>query len=90
MFIQTYEEAMARKANRASHGPRVLAKDRARKERETENPKENPKVPKVRKVRTRVYSRKLVYLVLKTPNQRQVQKLRNLHRRTTYGQFLVR
>ena len=60
------------KANKASHGPRVRAKERVRSARE--NSKENPKVPKVR---TRVKPRKLVYQVLKTWNQRQVQKLRN-------------
>ena len=54
----THAKAMARnhlaKANRASHGPRVIVKGRAR--RCWENPKENPKVPKVR---TRVKHRKL-------------------------------
>ena len=34
------------KANRATHGPRVMAKERVRRVRE--NPKENPKVPKTR------------------------------------------
>ena len=46
-----------------------------------ENPKESPKEPKVRsevpKAHTRVKHRKLVYQVLKTRNQRPVQKLRN-------------
>ena len=60
------------KANRTSHGPRVLAKESVRKARDTENPKEHPKVPRVPKVRTRIRLRKLVYLVLKTRNQRQV------------------
>ena len=46
-----------------------------------ENPKETRKVPQVPKVRTRVKPRKLVYQVLKTRNQRQAQKLRNLYRR---------
>ena len=45
-----YAKAMARKANRASHGPRVLAKERANKVRKMENPKENPKVPRVSQV----------------------------------------
>ena len=58
--------AMARRVNRASRGPRVLAKERARKVRETDNPKGNPKVP-VPKVRTRVKPRKLVYPVSKPP-----------------------
>ena len=44
------------KANRASHGPRVRAKERVRRVRE--NPKESPKVPKVPEVRTRVKHRK--------------------------------
>ena len=67
------------RANRARHGPRVRAKERVNKVRE--NQKENPKVPKVSKVRTRVKPRKLVYQVLKTRNQRQAQKLRKLHGR---------
>ena len=50
-------------------------------ERGRGNPKETPKVPKVPKVRTRVKPRKLNYQVLKTRNQRQAQKLRNLYRR---------
>ena len=65
------------KANTASHGPRVLPKESVRKARDTENPKEHPKVPRVPKVRTRIRLRKLVYLVLKTRNQRQVQKFWN-------------
>ena len=65
------------RANRASHGPRLRAKERVKKV--IGNPDENPKVPKVR---TRVKPRKLVYQVLKTRNQRQAQKTRNLHRRS--------
>ena len=56
------------RANRASHGPRVSAKERMKRSRV--NPKEHPNVPKVSKVRTRVKPRKLVYQVLKTRNQR--------------------
>ena len=41
----------------------------------------NPKGPKVPKVRTSVRVRTLVYQVLTTRNERQVQKLKNLHRR---------
>ena len=67
------------RANRASHCPRVRAKER--EGRVWANPKEHPKVPKVLNVRTRVKPRKLVYPVLKTRNHRQVQKLRNEHRR---------
>ena len=59
LFTSLQAEAMARKINRAIHDPRVLAMERASKVRETENPKENPKVPKVQKVRTRVKNRKL-------------------------------
>ena len=49
------------------------------KARETEN----PQVPMVPKIRRRVKLRKLVHVVVRTRNQRQVQKLRNLHRRIT-------
>ena len=52
------------KANKSCHGPRVIAKERVRRERE--NPKENPMVPNVQKVRIRVKPQKLVYMVLKT------------------------
>ena len=42
MFTQ--RQAIARKGtHRASHGPRVKAKERVRRARQTENPKENPK-----------------------------------------------
>ena len=77
IFNETVMQARAQasnrlaKANRASHGPRVMAKERARSVRE------NPKVPKVR---TRVKPQKRVYPVLKTRNRRQVRKLRHLHR----------
>ena len=67
------------KADRASHGPRVRTMARVRRTRE--NPKENPKEPKVPKDRTRAKHRKLVSQVLKTRNQRQARTLRNLHRR---------
>ena len=40
MFTLLHAKAMARNVKRASHGPRVLAKERARKVREIENPKE--------------------------------------------------
>ena len=59
------------------------ANEAANKVMETEHPKDNPKVPRVPKVRRRVNIRKLVYLVLNTRNQRRVQKRRNLHRRIT-------
>ena len=65
------------KANRAIHCSRVRAEERVKKVRR--DVKENPKVPKVR---TRVKPRNLVCQVLKARNQRQAQKLRNLHIRT--------
>ena len=58
---------------------RVRTKERVKSVRR--HPKENPQVPKVPKVRTRVTSRKLVHPVSKIRNQRQVEKLWNLHRR---------
>ena len=70
------------RANRASHGPRVRAKERVKKTRE--NPNDSPKEPKVRsevpKAHTREKHRKLVYQVWKTRHQRQARKLRNLHK----------
>ena len=62
------------KANRASHGPRMRAKERPKR------PREVPKEPKVPKARTSARHRKLVSQVLKTRNQRQARKLRNLHK----------
>ena len=69
------------RANRASHGPIVRAKERVKRTREI--PKESPQEPKVPKGCTKVKHRKLVYQVLKTRNQRQARKLRNLHRRVS-------
>ena len=75
IFIETAMHAKATasnhlaKANRASSGPRVRAKERVRR-----NPKENPRVPTVPKVRTMVKPRKLVHPVSKNRNRRQVQK----------------
>ena len=63
------------KANRASYGPRVRAKARAKKTME----KQRKIKTKVSKVRTRAKHRKLVSQVLKTRNERQAQTLRNLH-----------
>ena len=57
------------------HGPRVMAKERVKRTRES--PKESPKEPNVPKVRTRAKHRKLVSQVLETRNQRQAHKLRN-------------
>ena len=61
MFTSRCTKSIARKVNRASHGPGVLAKGRVRR-----TPKVNPKVPKVPKVRTRVKRQTLVDPVLKT------------------------
>ena len=69
------------KANTTGYDPRVRAKERVKRTRE--NPKESRKVPLEPKVRTSVKPQTLVYLALKTRNQRQVQKLENLHRRIT-------
>ena len=44
-----HTKATARKANRASHGPRRLATERAKKVREVENLSEKPKGPRVPK-----------------------------------------
>ena len=65
IFTKPHTKATARNANTASHGSRVLAKERARKVSETENLKENPKLPHVPKVRTTEKPRTLVYVVLK-------------------------
>ena len=79
MYARAQASNRLARANRASHGPRVRAKERRR--RVSANPKEHSKVPKVPHVCTRVKPRKPVCPVLKTRNHRQVQKLRNLHRR---------
>ena len=74
-FSKIAMHARAQASNRmanASHGPRV--------KKTRENPKDNPKEPKVPKVRTRATHRKLVSQVLKTRNERQIWELRNLQR----------
>ena len=80
IFNETAMHARAlasnRLANRASHGPRVRAKERVKRTRT--NPKESPKEPKVPKAHARVKHRELVSHFLKTRNQRQARKLRNL------------
>ena len=76
--MATASSRLAR-ANRTSHAPRVMAKEKLRRVRA--NPKANPKDSKVPEVRTRVEPRKLVYPVLKARYQGLVQNLRNLHRR---------
>ena len=90
MFTSRCTKSIARKVNRASHGPGVLAKGRVRR-----TPKVNPKVPKVPKVRTRVKRQTLVDPVLKTPKSED--KFRNMgictdvsHRQLLYWRFLVR
>ena len=87
MFLSAVEHIFqrdcdARKgANRASHSHSSRVRAKARVKRTRENPKESSKEPKMRskvpKAHTMVKPRKLVYQVLKTRNQRQVQKLRN-------------
>ena len=49
LIMSHHARAIARKANRASHGRRVLAKARAKtvRDKETERPKADPKVPRV-------------------------------------------
>ena len=85
IFNETAMHARARasnrlaRANRASYGPRVRAKERVKRTRG--NPKENPKEPKVPKAYTRAKHRKLVSQVLKTRYRRQARTFRNLHRR---------
>ena len=61
------------RASRASHGPRMRAKERVKRTRE--NPKESPKGSKVPEARTRVKHGKLVSQVLKTRNQRQARNM---------------
>ena len=79
IFDETAMHARTLASNRlARHGPRVRTKVRVKRSRD--NPKENPKEPKVPKARTRAKHRNLVSQVLKTRNQRQARKLRNLHR----------
>ena len=67
------------KANTASHGPRVRAKEIVKKTRK--NPKQNPKEPKVRskvpKAHTRAKHRELVSQVFNTRNRKQARKVRN-------------
>ena len=65
-----HAKAMARKANRASQGPRVLAKERGR----WTNPEANPKVPRVPNVRTEERVRKLVCLVWRAETRQKTQE----------------
>ena len=60
IFTSRRGKAMAREANRASLGPRVPAKERAQKVRDTENLEDNPEVPRVLKIRVIVKVRNLV------------------------------
>ena len=76
MHARTQASNRLAKANRGS--PRVRAKVRVKKTRR--NPNENPKEPKVSKVRTGAKHRKLLSPVLKNRNHRQARTLRNLHR----------
>ena len=79
------------RTNRASHGPRVRAKERVKKTRR--NVKENQSrgtksSNQGAKCLHKGNHRKLLYQVFKTRNQREVHKLRNLHKHvplTTQG-----
>ena len=53
LFTQVHAKGTARNANGASHGPMAQAKKRANRVKETEHPKESPKVPRVPRVHTR-------------------------------------
>ena len=80
MHARTQASNRLAAANTASHGPRERAKVRVKRTRD--NLKDSSKERKVPKARTRAKHRKQVYQVLKTRNQRQARKLRNLHRQT--------
>ena len=71
MHVKALASNRLAKASRASHGPRVMGKERVKKTME------NPKDPKVPKAHERVKHWKLVPQVLKTRNRRQARKLRN-------------
>ena len=80
------------KVNRASHVLRVRAKERVRSVRD--DPKENPKVPKVPKVRTRVKPRKLAYQVWRSETSSETQFLHKcipltIPTRTTLGVMMA-
>ena len=57
LVMSHHAKAMARKANRPSHGPRALAKARAKTPRDKETG--NPKFPRVPKLLTKVKTRKV-------------------------------
>ena len=63
MHVKALASNRLTRANRASHGPRVRAKERVKRTRE--NLKESLQEPKVPKGCTKVKHRKLVYQVLK-------------------------
>ena len=71
--FSSFQVSFKIKANRASHGPRVRAKEGVKRTRE--NPKDSPKDPKVPRF-TQGYNTGLSGL----RNQRQAGQLRNLHR----------
>ena len=57
LFTQLHAKVTARNANGASHGPTAQAMKRANRVKETEHPKESPKVPRVPRVHTRAIIR---------------------------------
>ena len=75
-----HAKATARKANRANHGPRVLAKRRVRQTRELGKLRDIEKFQECQSFVQGQKVRKTGLSVLKTRNQRQVKKHRNLNR----------
>ena len=62
ILTSPHAKAMARKENRASHGPWSESAGKGKCKKGEGDAKENPMVPRVPKGRTRVKFRKLVYL----------------------------
>ena len=81
LLTQRHAKKMATKANRARRGPRVLAKERARKV--SERYQEKSKGSKSAKGSYTGKTSKTGFSSRKPRNRRQVQKHRNLHRRIT-------
>ena len=81
MYARAQASNRLAKANRASHGPRVRAKERVKRTRE--NPKKNQRNQKCEpscQAYTKTKHLKLVSQVLKTRNRRQARTFGNLHR----------
>ena len=78
----TPRKGNGKKGSRANHGPRVLTKERARKIRETDNPKGRSTGSKSAKSSDKGKCRTLVHLVCKTPRNRdKFTDTKNLHNR---------